>query len=74
MVVWQLPNPSAGSPHSYKYRLAFVVDDVCVVRFDNEAGKGDHKHVDGAETPYLFTSPAVLIDDFLSAIQGWRPS
>jgi len=73
MVVWQLPEPSAGSRHRYKYRLAFVVDGVCVVRFDNEAGKGDHKHIGEAEAPYGFTTLAALVHDFLSAIEQWRP-
>jgi len=45
--------PLAGSSaHGYKYRLAFVVDDECVLRYDNEAGKGDHKHIDAKEAPY----------------------
>jgi hypothetical protein len=41
VVIWQLPAPLPGSTHPYKYRLAFVVDKVCVLRYDNEAGKGD---------------------------------
>jgi hypothetical protein len=27
------------------------------LRFDSEAGKGDHRHVDGKEEPYAFLSP-----------------
>ena len=50
IVIWQVPNPVPGSAHGYKYRLAFVVRDVCVLRFDNEAGKGDHMHIGGRET------------------------
>jgi hypothetical protein len=45
MVVWRLPRSQAGSTHRLKYRLAFVVDGVCVLRYDNESDKGDHKHV-----------------------------
>ncbi len=44
LVVWQLPQPALASTHLYKYRLAFVINDVCVMRYDNEAGKGDHRH------------------------------
>ena len=29
LVLWQLPAPLAGSSHSYKYRLAYVVRGVC---------------------------------------------
>jgi hypothetical protein len=39
MVIWQMPRPVPGSAHGFKYRLAFVVDEICVLRFDNEAGK-----------------------------------
>jgi len=52
LVAWVLPKPSAGSKHRFKYRLAFVVRDRSVVRYDNETGKGDHRHFDGSETAY----------------------
>jgi hypothetical protein len=26
--------------------LAYIANQRCVLRFDNEAGKGDHKHLD----------------------------
>ncbi len=54
MVVWLLPSPLSGSRHAFKYRLALVVDGVCVLRFDNESGKGDHKHIGENEVPYVF--------------------
>ncbi|HPU09156.1 MAG TPA: hypothetical protein PK947_01360 [Ottowia sp.] len=41
-VLWLLPEPLPGSAHRLKYRLAFVTDGVCAVRYDNERGKGDH--------------------------------
>ena len=59
--------------HACKYRLAFVVDEVCVVRFDNEAGKGDHRHIDGVEVPYVFTTIDDLLADFWQAVADWRP-
>jgi hypothetical protein len=73
IVIWRLPSPARGSPHAFKYRLAFVVGGVCVLRFDNEAGKGDHKHVGGREEIYLFQDPKRLIDDFWFEIENWRP-
>lgn len=42
IVIWQVPAPVSGSSHRFKYRLAFVVHGQCVLRYDNEAGKGDH--------------------------------
>jgi hypothetical protein len=65
MVIWRVPQPLPGCTHRFKYRLAFVVNGVCALRFDNEAGKGDHKHLREDESPYAFSTPARLVDDFL---------
>jgi hypothetical protein len=72
IVIWELPRRSRGSLHRFKYRLAFVVDEVCVLRFDNEAGKGDHKHLGEDETEYTFTSLTRLLADFWAEIDRWR--
>ncbi len=64
MVVWRLPSPLLMSCHRFKYRLALVVNCKCVLRYDNEAGKGDHKHIGAVEVPYVFTSPEKLLEDF----------
>jgi hypothetical protein len=71
IVIWQVPSPVAGSPHTFKYRLAFIADDVCVLRFDNETGKGDHKHVGTEERPYVFISLQQLVNDFWSEVDEW---
>ncbi len=65
LVLWHLPAPLPASSHSFKYRLAFVRSGVCLVRFDNESGKGDHRHVKGKESRYAFVTPEKLIQDFL---------
>jgi hypothetical protein len=64
VVVWQVPQPLVGSAHSYKYRLAFVINGVCVLRYDNESGKGDHRHTLDTEARYRFTSLDKLFADF----------
>lgn len=53
-----------GSAHSYKYRLAFVVDGACVLRYDNESGKGVHRHTLDGEARYRFLSLDKLFADF----------
>jgi len=68
-VVWELPVPLKGSPHRYKYRLYFGRQGECMVRFDNEQGKGDHKHVMGAEVPYTFRDIPTLLKDFRYEIE-----
>ncbi len=72
LVLWELPKPAAGSAHAYKYRLAYVVEGVCVVRYDNEAGKGDHRHFGGREMAYVFRTPDKLIADFQRDIARWN--
>lgn len=72
--VWQVPQPVRASAHGYKYSLAYVVAGVCVLRYDNEAGKGDHKHIGPVETPYRFTTPDRLLTDFWQDVDQWRPA
>lgn len=66
IVIWLLPEPSAERPHGYKYRLNYcTADGATVVRYDNERGKGDHKHfADGKELPYDFRDVDSLLNDF----------
>ena len=72
LVLWVLPKRVDGSKHHFKYRLAYVVNDECVLRYDNERGKGDHKHVGGKELPYAFTTVDRLMADFYSDIERWN--
>lgn len=72
LVVWSVPAPLRGSAHGFKYRLALVIDGECVLRYDNEAGKGDHKHVGGEEISYAFVSPETLLADFWADVELWR--
>ncbi len=71
LVLWLVPEPLRGSRHSFKYRLAFVVDGVCVMRYDNEAGKGDHKHIGDEEHSYVFETIEKLLQDFDADMKGW---
>lgn len=71
-VIWRVREPARGSAHRFKYRLALVVDGVCVLRYDNEVGKGDHKHVGEVETPYVFTRYETLLSDFWADVENWR--
>ncbi len=73
IAIWHVPAPVPGSIHDYKYSLAFVVNSVCVLRFDNEAGKGDHKHLGDIEVAYEFTTLPRLVTDFWDAVEAWRP-
>jgi Family of unknown function (DUF6516) len=72
LAVWELPEPVPGSTHRYKYRLAHVVSGVCRVRYDNERGKGDHRHLDDVESPYAFRGLEGLLADFWSNVNERR--
>jgi hypothetical protein len=72
LVLWQIPRALPGSKHRFKYRLAYVVDGECVLRYDNESGKGDHRHFGGNERSYSFSMPEKLIADFERDIARWN--
>jgi Family of unknown function (DUF6516) len=68
IVIWKVPDPVAGSAHTFKYRLYYGRNGQRIVGYDNERGKGDHCHLDGKEYPYLFTSAQALLADFKAQV------
>ena len=72
LVVWRLGESVEGCSHNLKYRLAYVVNGTCVVRYDNETGKGDHRHVGGREMAYRFRSLGALQVDFWGDVNAWE--
>jgi len=69
--IWQLPHAEADRPHGFKYRLYCGKDGQTIVRYDNESGKGDHRHVGTPEleTTYVFTSLVQLLKDFAQDVE-----
>jgi hypothetical protein len=72
IVIWQVPQPVPGSCHAFKYRLFFGRNGQRLVGYDNERGKGDHKHVGNVEMPYHFQSIEQLLRDFEADVNAWR--
>lgn len=72
MVIWRLPEPLPPSTHGLKYRLFYGRPGHRVVAYDNERGKGDHRHVGGRESRYRFVSVEKLIADFLADVDRAR--
>jgi hypothetical protein len=68
MRIWNLPTPLLGSEHRLKYSLFYGFPGIRIVAYDNERGKGDHKHLREKEEPYKFTSVELLIADFLADV------
>lgn len=71
MSVWVVPSPIPGSDHRYKYRLYCGRDGERLVGYDNERGKGDHKHILGRETSYRFTTVEKLVSDFMADVRRY---
>lgn len=74
MVVWRVPEPVPPTTHGLKHRLVYIVDGKRVIGFDNERGKGDHRHLDDVEQPYCFTTLERLIEDFIAEVEKRRTS
>jgi hypothetical protein len=72
VVVWQVPQPVPPSTHEFKYRLAYVVAGQCVLRYDNERGRGDQRHTETTEEPYDFSTPEQLMVDFEADVARWN--
>ena len=72
IVIWQLPEPVPPSTHAFKYRLYYGAGGVSRVRYDNERGKGDHRHIGAQEYQYVFSSVEQLLEDFGSDIERWE--
>jgi hypothetical protein len=72
MVVWRVPRPIAPSTHGFKYRFAYVVAGKRVLGYDNERGKGDHRHFRGRESPFVFASIDEVLAQFVAEVNGLR--
>jgi len=73
IVIWRVAAAGAFEHASLQVpRLAYIANQRCVLRFDNEAGKGDHKHVGEREVPYRFTDVDSLQSDFWTEVKKRR--
>lgn len=68
MRIWQVPAPVPPSLHLLKYSLFYGRNGQRLVGYDNERGKGDHRHIGERELSYRFTSVEQLIADFLADV------
>lgn len=69
-VIWSVPSPVPPSGHGLKYSLVYIVDGKRIVGYDNERGKGDHRHYGPTQEPYTFSSPEKLMADFLADVRA----
>lgn len=71
-VIWQLPKRSDERPHGLKYRLYYGRSGQRIIGYDNERGKGDHRHYYEKEFDYSFTTVEQLIADFMEDVRRER--
>lgn len=70
--IWLVPIAVRGSDHQLKYSLSYGSDGDRVVGYDNEAGKGDHRHYNDRQEAYAFTTVEKLVADFLADVSRIR--
>jgi hypothetical protein len=64
VVVWKVPTAVPPTEHRFKYRPFYGWPGERIVGYDNERGKGDHRHYGNREGRYRYTSLRQLLDDF----------
>jgi len=72
LTIWRVPMPVQPSAHGLKYSLFYGRPGIREVGYDNERGKGDHRHFQGAETFYEFSTVEQLLNDFWSDVHTLR--
>jgi hypothetical protein len=72
MVLWRVREPVPGCRYSYKYRMYYGMEGKRIIGYDNERGKGDHRHRQDHQEPYRFTTVERLIGDFLADVAKER--
>ncbi len=72
MLLWRVPSPVPPSTHGLKYSLFYGRPGIRQVGYDNERGKGDHRHYLDVEESYTFSSVEKLIADFWSDVRALR--
>jgi hypothetical protein len=70
--IWLLPEPVIGSLHRLKYSLYYGRAGERLVGYDNERGKGDHRHYADRQEAYAFTSVEQLVVDFEADVAKLR--
>jgi len=72
MTLWRVPSPVPPTTHGLKYSLFYGREGAREIGYDNERGKGDHRHFQGVETAYVFSTVEQLIADFWADVRRLR--
>jgi hypothetical protein len=72
MKIWEVATPVVGSAHKLKYSLFYGANGQRLVGYDNERGKGDHRHIEDRQERYIFKTVERLMADFLVDVRRLR--
>ena len=72
IVLWSVPEPVPPTTHGFKYSLFYGYPKIREVGYDNERGKGDHKHYRDVEAEYSFSTIEQLMADFWADVRRLR--
>lgn len=72
MKIWEVATPIAGCSHNLKYSLFYGSKGGRLAGYDNERGKGDHRHIGDSQERYVFKTVELLMADFLADVRRLR--
>jgi len=72
MTIWEVASPVVGSAHKLKYSLFYGVNGKRLIGYDNERGKGGHRHIEDRQERYVFKTVELLMADFLADVRLLR--
>jgi len=70
--VWEVPQPVPPSEHRFKYSCFYGRRGARLVLYDNERGKGDHRHYGEREEAYVVRDIETLLADFIADVRRLR--
>jgi hypothetical protein len=70
--IWEVAEPVPPSEHRFKYSCFYGRPGQRVILYDNERGKGDHRHYGAFEESYHFKDIETLMADFMADVRRTR--
>lgn len=72
VIIWRLPAADTERLHGLKYSLYYGKEGQRIVGYDNERGKGDHRHFGNREEKYSFSTIDQMMRDFFADVRRAR--
>lgn len=72
VIIWRLPAADTERLHGLKYSLFYGKEGQRIVGYDNERGKGDHRHFGNREEKYSFSTIDQMMRDFFADVRRAR--